>query len=395
MPNYVLFDDVKWKNFFPLTHTRSTADIRCGILTIKEKWEHYLQNKTYILTQTYLQDLYEFDNSIQDCIYINSRVLPNPSVVATIKDLPINSELFHEDGSLIAYRSSDCIKMDRLLQIKEDNNYAELNCSILKNYWDIFLLNHQEIQSDFDCLTKGRISQEIPSYVQCKSPENIFIEEDAVLDFCILNAEHGKIYIGKSAHIMDGAIVRGSAAICDNAVIKMGTKIYEHTTIGPYCKIGGEVSNVVFHSYSNKGHDGYLGNAIIGAWCNLGADTNCSNLKNDYGHIQVWSEAENKKIDTGQQFVGLFMGDHSKCAINTMFNTGTIVGVCCNVFGAGFPPTFIPSFSWGWSEKMITHRIDKSIAANNRMMERRRLSLSDAEINVLHHIFENTQNLRK
>lgn len=394
MIHNILFDDKKWNAFLPLTYTRSISDLRCGILTIYEKWNHYFASPCQVLTEEYLQPIYSLDKNVNDYLFINARFLPNPDFITELQSLDIDEVLTFEQ-TIVAVRSNHFINPNDITIHTFNEKKLKSDTKILHYYWDLFKLNHSEITQDFTLLTKDKQSAPIPAHVQAMHPENIFIEEGAELDFCILNAKHGYIYIGKNAHIMDGAMIRGSAAICENAVIKMGAKIYEHTTIGPYCKVGGEVSNVIFHSYSNKGHDGYLGNALIGAWCNLGADTNCSNLKNDYGSVQVWSEAENKKINTGEQFVGLMMGDHSKCAINTMFNTGTIVGVSCNVFGAGFPPTFIPSFSWGWSEKMISYRFDKAIDANLRMMERRKKSLSEDEREILKNVYNFAQNHRK
>ncbi|RYZ22555.1 MAG: glucose-1-phosphate thymidylyltransferase, partial [Sphingobacteriales bacterium] len=251
------------------------------------------------------------------------------------------------------------------------------------------------IKDDFALLTKGRQSQLLPGYVTALHTENIFIEPGAKVYPCIINAEKGPVYIGKDAEIMEGCIIRGPFALGEHAVLKMGAKVYGATTLGPGCKVGGEISNVVFFANSNKGHDGFLGNAVIGEWCNLGADTNCSNLKNNYDEVKIWDEHEQKSVKTGLQFCGLLMGDHSKCGINTMFNTGTVAGVSCNIYGAGFPEKFIPSFSWGGPEGMVTYALDKALATANRMMIRRDKELTPAEVKVLQHIFAKTEQQRE
>lgn len=265
----------------------------------------------------------------------------------------------------------------------------------LERVWDIFGRNEQAIKEDFQIVTHDLQSQLLPDYVTALNPSNIFVEPGAKVYPCIINAEAGPVYIGKDAEIMEGCIIRGPFVLGEHAVLKMGAKVYGGTTLGPGCKVGGEISNVVFFANSNKGHDGFLGNAVIGEWCNLGADTNCSNLKNNYDEVKIWDEYENKSVKTGLQFCGLIMGDHSKCGINTMFNTGTVAGVSCNIYGSGFPEKFIPSFSWGGSEGMVTYALDKAIATANRMMMRRHKELSTGEINVLKHIFNSTQKQRE
>ena len=251
---------------------------------------------------------------------------------------------------------------------------------------DIFSYNHHCIESDFESLTKNRISQKLSSSNQLISPEHIFVEEGAVVEHAILNASNGPIYIGKNAEIMEGCLIRGPLAMCEHSVLKMGAKIYGANTVGPFCKVGGEVTNSVFQSYSNKGHDGFLGNSVIGEWCNLGADTNNSNLKNNYAEVKLWNYSHDRFENTGLQFCGLVMGDHSKCGINTMFNTGTVVGVSANIFGAGFPRNFIPSFSWGGSSGYITFKLNKAYEVAHKAMQRRSKSFDEVEKSILDHV---------
>ena len=243
-------------------------------------------------------------------------------------------------------------------------------------------------------ITKNRKSQPIPAGVNTVNQENIFLEEGAKLTFCTLNASTGPIYIGKDAEIMEGCIVRGALAMCDNSVLKLGAKIYGATTIGPHSKVGGEVNNSVLMGYSNKGHDGFLGNSVLGEWCNLGADTNNSNLKNNYAEVRLWDYNTGRFAKTGLQFCGLMMGDHSKCGINTMFNTGTVVGVSANIFGSGFPRNFIPSFSWGGASGFTVYKTNKVFEVANEVMKRRKISFDDIEKRILENVYELTKQYR-
>ena len=254
--------------------------------------------------------------------------------------------------------------------------------------WDIFSKNGAAIKADFDLITKNRTSAPIPEKTVAFNSEAIFIEEGAKLPLCVLNATDGPIYIGKNAEIMEGSMVRGPFALCEESTLKMGTKIYGSTTVGPHSKVGGEVNNSVFFGYSNKGHDGFLGNSVIGEWCNLGADTNNSNLKNNYAEVRLWSYETENFAKTGLQFCGLMMGDHSKCGINTMFNTGTVVGVSANIFGSGFPRNFIPSFSWGGAKGFTTYLTSKAFEVAKVVMLRRGIELSEQESAILEHVFE-------
>ena len=388
--NYILFDGDKRNSLLPFTYTRPVADIRIGILTIREKWEKYLGFTTTTITEEYLEDKYpmvEMDKNV----LINASFIPTKSLVNCIKKMTENQAIFHGE-ELIAFfttHTQEEVDFDTYQKIEFDEDLIQI-----KNTWDIFSLNEQVIQSDFELITEGKKSQPIPEGVQAIHKEHIFIEEGATILFSSLNASKGPIYIGKGAEIMEGCSVRGPLAMCEHSVLKMGTKIYGASTLGPYCKVGGEVSNSVLFGYSNKGHEGFLGNSVIGEWCNLGADTNTSNLKNNYAQVKLWNYQENKFTDTGLQFCGLMMGDHSKCGINTMFNTGSVVGVSANVFGAGFPRNFIPSFSWGGPSGFKTYQLKKVFEVAKVVMKRRSLNFSEQDQRILEYIFEETSSKR-
>ena len=385
--NYILFDQGR-ENLFPFTHTRPVADIRCGILTMRERWEKYLEDKTGTLTADYLQPLYT-TTIMDDNIYINGGIAGNCSFVEAINRLQKGEQL--TIGNIVVAARTTGMKTlaDLHAAIPTLSSKAyEGNCFSLQNVWDIFSHNDRAIKEDYQLLTNGRTSEAIPEHVIVTGKENLFIEEGAkIAAGVIINATTGPVYIGRDAEIMEGCMVRGPFALCTHAVLKMGAKVYGATTIGPGCKAGGEISNVVFFANSNKGHDGFLGNAVIGEWCNLGADTNCSNLKNNYDEVKIWSEHENKLVKTGLTFCGLLMGDHSKCGINTMFNTGTVVGVSSNIYGGNFPEKFVPSFSWGGSEGMVTYKFNQAMDTANRMMARRGTKLSEAEMSMYTYLF--------
>lgn len=389
--NFVLFDSHSRNNLLPFTHTRPVADIRCGILTMRERWEKLLRAHTWTLTQPYLQQAFPNIDTVVKT-YINAAVFATTDLVNAIIGLKPGETLYADD-ELIAWQPNETVNELELLN-EAANCVAKTQYagSVMKltNNWDIFSLNDRAIKADFELLTKDKKGAPIPDGVTVAGSNNLFIEEGAnIYPGCIINAASGPIYIGAGAEVLEGTIMRGPIALCEHSVVKMGAKIYGATTIGPGCKVGGEINNVVFFANSNKAHDGYLGNAVIGEWCNLGADTNCSNLKNDYGTVKVWHEATGKEINSGLTFCGLMMGDHSKCGINTMFNTGTVVGVSCNIFGSGFPKKFIPSFSWGGAEGFTEYRFDKAVEASNRMMGRRGKSLSTAEMDALAFIYQN------
>ncbi|MDA9898342.1 GlmU family protein [Flavobacteriales bacterium] len=383
--NFILFDDNR-EDFLPLTFTRPVSEIRLGILTIREKWEKYLGVNFSYSSEKYLQEKYPFKKT-SDNFWINGSVCPSLELVKAIQALEPKQTLLGECG-IIAFRSSG-------QKIPKNVITYEGDVLFIEKIWHIFEKNHTFIKSDFELLTSGRKSQPISQTNGVTNSENIFIEEGAVVEHSILNASTGPIYIGKNAEIMEGSIVRGPLAMCEHSVLKMGAKIYGATTLGPYCKVGGEVNNSVLLGYSNKGHDGFLGNSVLGEWCNLGADTNNSNLKNNYAEVKLWSYLSDKFENTGLQFCGLIMGDHSKCAINTSFNTGTVVGVSSNIFGAGFPRNFVSSFTWGGSSGYTTYKLNKVFEVAEKVMARRSLEFNQIEKDILSKVFELTKSYRK
>ena len=397
MPNYILFDDSTRLQLLPFTHTRPIADVRCGIFTMRERWEYLLKTGTSSLTEQYMQSVFPISTT-EDDIYINGRVFATSNLLEAINKLCEGEKLVKDDLLIAARFSTQNVDYASFAKgcgsLKP--KLIEKEVRLLTHIWDIFSQNDIAIRTDFDLITKGRKSLPIPDNVMVSGEEHIFIEEGGKINMgCIINATRGPVYIGKDAEILEGAMVHGPLALCEHGVIKMGAKIYGATTIGPGCKVGGEISNVVFFANSNKGHDGYLGNAVIGEWCNLGADTNCSNLKNNYDEIKVWSEIDGALMPTGLIFCGLLMGDHSKSGINTMFNTGTVVGVSANIYGGGFPEKFIPSFSWGGSDGFTTYQFSKALETANRMMARRGKKLSENEEGMYMYIFEQTASQRK
>lgn len=383
--NYILFDDCR-NDLLPLSFTRPVSELRVGILTIRQKWEHLIQSEFSFKTEEYLQEKFPLIVK-QTNIWINGSIIPDSYIVQAIDCLEDN-QCLTKDNKIIAYRSS----VSRIPENKIEFDYDLVQIDKL---WKIFSLNHLAIESDFKLLTKNRKSQPISSTNTVFCEENIFLEEGAVVECSVLNAKNGYIYVGKNAEIMEGSVVRGSLAMCQNSVLKIGAKIYGATTLGPYCKVGGEVSNSVFQSYSNKGHDGFLGNSVIGEWCNLGADSNNSNLKNNYAEVKLWNYNNNRFENTGLQFCGLIMGDHSKCGINTMFNTGTVVGVSANLFGPGFPRNFIPSFSWGGSSGYSTYILKKVFDVASKVTQRRNIEFGEIDKDILTNVFELTNEYRK
>ena len=389
--NYILYDDAARPHLLPFTHTRPVADIRCGILTMRERWERCLDiHSSGSLTEPYLQQVFPRKGG-KDNIYINASVFANHAIANAISRLQKDQALAHGDILIAARLGGEEYTAGRLKThiASLPAKYYEGDVYMLENLWDIFTLNDRALRDDFKILTEGRKSAPVPGDIIVSGKENLFLEEGAHINAgCIINAATGPVYIANAAEVLEGVMMRGPVAICEHGVVKMGAKIYGATTIGPGCKAGGEISNTVFFANSNKGHDGYLGNAVIGEWCNLGADTNCSNLKNNYATIKLWDEAAGKSVNTGLTFCGLLMGDHSKAGINTMFNTGTIVGVSCNIFGAGFPEKFVRSFSWGGYEGMTNYDFSRAMETAARMMERRGLRLSDAAIEMYRHIYK-------
>lgn len=384
------------ENLYPLTITRPAADLRCGILTIAEKWMRDLsieKEHTGFLTREHLNHPQSRFNQLNATgipsaiIQIHGAIIPNPMLVSQAKGLKPGEALSHNNEIIVS-----CITTESS-EISNTINYTDSFDSIDRPY-HIFALNGKEIIQDFARITGGRSSSSFSSSNRAFGIHPIFIEEGAKVECATLNSNDGPIYIGKNAEIMEGSLVRGPFAMCEGAVLKMGTKVYSSTTLGPYCVAGGEISNVVFWGYSNKGHDGFLGNAVLGEWCNIGADTNASNLKNTYDEVKVWNYSSGRFEKSGQQFCGLIMGDHSKCGINTMFNTGTVVGVGCNLFGAGFPRQFVPDFSWGGAQGFVTHKLDAVHKTAALVLPRRKREYGDFEKQVMEYAFTITAALR-
>ncbi len=370
----------------PLSFTRAIADLRVGILTLGEKWSKRLELAAHYLTQDYLQVKYPLGDGPQPCVRAN--LCPTAELIKAVLNLNFEESLWKE-GQLLAFFAEEApqnaAEIPALIE-----NYSKVEFSgelhQIQYPWDIFQQNRRELDADFALLTEGRASQPITDpHTIVYGHQNIFVEKGANIKAAILNAEGGPIYIGENASIEEGSVIRGGNAILENAVIAPLSRLRGDSTIGPFCKVGGEISNSVFWGYSNKGHDGFIGNSVIGAWCNLGADTNTSNLKNNYGFIKTWHYEEQAMKDTQLQFCGLTMGDHSKSGINTMFNTGTVVGVMANVFGGDFPKKYIPSYSWGEKDKFL---LDKAFEMAERMMQRRGISLSEEDKAILKKVFE-------
>ena len=389
---YLLFDDENRANLLPLSYTRPIAEFRIGILTIAEKWFRRMPNEAVFggyVTETYLQGKYPSDIN-EDQLWINASVCPNDALIKDILSLEMNEGLFDEQEHIIAFRSGnfkdsvDCQK-----------SYTDVAFTYVQNLWDIFSKNAIELEADFELITKGRTSQKANATNNILGEENLFIEEGAVLNCAIINASNGPVYIGKNAEVMEGSIIRGPFALCEASQTKLGAKIYGPTTIGPYSKVGGELNNVVIFGYSNKGHDGFLGNSVLGEWCNIGADSNNSNLKNNYAEVRLWNYATGRFAYTGLQFCGLIMADHSKCGINTMFNTGTVVGVSANIFGAGFPRNFIPSFSWGGPQGQSTFMIPKAFEVSEKVMARRNVVFDENDRKILTKVFSLSKDFRR
>jgi UDP-N-acetylglucosamine diphosphorylase/glucosamine-1-phosphate N-acetyltransferase len=391
--NVILFDNSR-VNYYPLSFTRPIAYFRIGILTIKEKWEQYY-NSISVKTEDYLSA--KFPLKVQkDNLWIDARTLPSQALLSELNSLRIG-EALEKNGEIVAFRNSTF--NTKKLNIIDSNS----NFNSIKNICDIFSLNGEEIKNDFyQMFPSKRLKWQgnLENLQQIKASNikignnPIWIEEGAKLQHCILNTTDGPIYIGKDAEIMEGSIVRGPFAMLNNSVLKMGAKIYGATTLGPHCKVGGEVNNAVFFGYSSKAHDGFLGNSVIGEWCNLGADTNNSNLKNNYAEVKLWNYDIESFKSTGLQFCGLVMGDHSKCGISTMFNTGTVVGVSTNIFGSGFARNFIPSFSWGGNSGFSVYKLPKVFDVAEKVFARRKISFGKLEKDILMHVYDMTKRYR-
>lgn len=389
--NVILFDDSARDNLLPLTFTRPVASLRVGILTIAEKWAKYLESDPSYLTVSYLQEKYPCHQSA-DNLFVNGSVCPDEYLIEAILTLK-TGEALHATDVLLAVRGAEAragvpsINLDGFNLVPFSRNY----CRIFYPE-HIFQYNEQEIVRDFKLLTANRTSAALSS-TNTILGDQIFVEEGVEAECSTFNTLKGPIYLGRNSGVWEGCMVRGAFALCEGAQLKMGTRIYAKTTIGPYCRIGGEVNNAVIMGNSSKGHDGYLGNSVIGEWCNLGADTNNSNLKNNYSSVKLWDYVNDRYRDTGLQFCGLIMGDHSKCSINTMFNTGTVVGVSCNVFGSGFPQNFVPDFSWGGAST-TEYRLEKAIETTERVFARRDRELDQVERDIFAAVFDLTKHYR-
>jgi UDP-N-acetylglucosamine diphosphorylase/glucosamine-1-phosphate N-acetyltransferase len=394
--NYILFDDSSRNNLLPLTFVRPIADIRIGILTIREKWEKYLGQATSTITEPYLSEKFPLVKA-EENILINGSVCPTPEMVDAIMKLKRNETLATDEYILAMNLGSDAFS-EEMVSDSESDSKADVGKSIsfsgkhvkVNFAYEIFSKNDQALKDDFELITKGRKSAKLSSTNNVVGAQNIFLEDGAVVEFATLNAKEGPIYIGKDAEVMENSAIRGPFAMNEHSVVKMSAKIYGATTLGPYVKVGGEINNSVIFGYSNKAHDGFLGNSVIAEWCNLGSDTNTSNLKNTYEPVRIWNYAQASFMSTGLIFCGLIMGDHSKCGINTMFNTGTVVGVNCNIFGSGYQRNYVASFRWGGTGKQTTYNIDKAIEVAKIVYARRDKDFDAVEQDILRAVFDLT-----
>jgi UDP-N-acetylglucosamine diphosphorylase / glucose-1-phosphate thymidylyltransferase / UDP-N-acetylgalactosamine diphosphorylase / glucosamine-1-phosphate N-acetyltransferase / galactosamine-1-phosphate N-acetyltransferase len=355
MIQLVLDDTLIQQHLFPFTLTRSAADIRIGILTIRQKWEKLLGQKVTVNGDGYSNQAADEGNPP---IVFSGNIVPSKSFIEDLLKGSYSTESFLQQSSV----------------------------RILEHPWQIFEYNDWALREDFKLITAGRQSCPIPQSVQYIHPEGIFIGEGAKLQHCILNASAGPIYIGAGTEVMEGAVIRGPFALCEGAAVKMGTKIYGATTVGPYSLVGGEIKNSVIFGYSNKAHDGYMGDTVIGEWCNLGAGSSNSNIKNTASEVKVWNNATGEFLTAGLK-CGLLMGDYSRCSINTSFNTGTVVGACANIFGEGLTPKYIPSFSWGYNAA-VKYEFEKSLKDISNWKKLKNQSLTEKEIQTLQHIFD-------
>lgn len=396
--NIILFDTDARNHLLPLTATRPMGELRVGILTLREKWERRLRGAASYITQEYLQEKYPIRIEDENLI-INGGVLPTPEICRRIDALGLNEALL-ANGELIAARLNEA-QFESLIEEEEVDELQgqELDSSIpliqINHLWELTRLNEQALLEDFALLTTGKHSQPVSDTNRLIGPpENLFLEAGVKMEFCTLNLTAGPIYIGVNTEVMEGAMLRGPIAIGSDSIVKMGAKIYGPSAFGPGCRIGGEVARCIFLANSNKAHDGYLGDSVLGEWCNLGADTNNSNLKNNYSEVKLWDYETERFEKTGQQFVGLIMGDHSKCAINTMFNTGTVVGVFANIYGAGFPRNFIPDFSWGGPDGYRSYKFAEACETASIVMARRGLVFTELEKAILYHVYDRSARFR-
>lgn len=385
--NIILFDTEVRDHLLPFTFTRPVSEIRVGIRTIREKWEAVLAGSFSWKTENYLSGKFPMATGSENLV-INASVCPNAKLVQAVDDLRIGQQL----------KAGDLVLAQRVVGEFENWQEAEVvefdgDFNYIDRPWKIFSLNGAELEYDFEEITRGRTSQKLSS-TNTILGNRIFVEEGVEAECVVFNTTTGPIYLGKDSSVLEGSVIRGGFALCEHSQVKMGAKIYGPTTVGPHSKVGGEVNNSVIFGYSNKGHDGFLGNSVIGEWCNLGADTNNSNLKNNYDEVKIWSYPKGGFVRTGLQFCGLMMGDHSKCGINTMFNTGTVVGVSANIYGGGFPRNYIPSYSWGGSGGFTDYNLQKAVDTAARVMSRRGLEPDENDKAILQHIYDLTAQSR-
>lgn len=382
----IVFSDAQyWEDFLPLTFTRPVAEMRCGILTFSERWQKLLgTSEVSFITEDFLQEKFKKPEN-KEALFIVPNFLPSETILKQINDLKSGEALVYENELLVAKINMDGFSLNQIEKMTD----IEEELLFFKQPTDLFSFNEKAINFDFELLTKGRTSQPLSSTNGLLGDEkDLFIEEGAQIEFSTLNTKTGKIYIGKNAEVMEGCHLRGPIALCEDSKFNLGAKIYGATTVGPHCKVGGEVNNIVIFGYSNKGHDGFVGNSVIGEWCNLGADTNSSNLKNNYANVKIWNYRTKKFADTGLQFAGLIMGDHSKTAINTQLNTGTVVGVASNIFKSGFPPNLVENFNWGGMKGDEKFNLSKAYEVAEKAMSRRKIPLTEADKTILKHIYE-------
>ena len=371
------------RDFLPFTFTRPSAELRAGILTFAERWQRLLGiTQVNYLTADYLQGKYPYTGVSEEVtLFIYANFLPTPRFLEQVRSLEVGESITYQ-GRQLAFLGKS-ITLSSIPSIEWEEPLV-----LFEKPTNLFTYNDKAIDFDFELLTKGRTSAPLsPTNGFLGDKANLFIEEGAKVEFATLNCQKGKIYIGKDAEVMEGSHLRGSIALCEHATVNMGAKLYGATTIGPYSKVGGEISNSVIWGYSNKGHDGFLGNSVLGQWCNLGADTNVSNLKNTYNTIQLWDYQKGGYTSSGLQFCGVLMGDHSKTAINTQLNSGTTVGVFANLFSAGFPSKYIPNFAWGASAEK--YRLDEAFSVAERVMARRGIAFDQREQHILQWLFDN------
>jgi len=393
MTNFILFDDNSRVSLRPLTFFRPVSAIRCGILTISEKWKFHLQHPVSFLTEIYLQEKFPLKVGT-DNFLINGSIFPNHDLVEEIISLDKDTTLLSDNVVVALHLTSENLKHFRQGKTP-DLKSREVKSAFIKinNTWDIFCQNKNAIIEDFKLVTAGRKSASLSPTNQVLGT-NLFIEEAASVECSTINTLNGPVYIGKNVEVMPGCHIEGPAALCEHSVLKMGTLLYKATTIGPWCKAGGEISNSVLFSYSSKAHDGFLGNSVIAEWCNLGAGTTTSNLKNNYEAVKQWNYGDSKFVNTGLQFCGLVLGDHCKTGISSMFNSGTTAGVCSNIFGVNYQRNFIPSFVWGGTSGFRKHKLNEAMDTAKAVYARRNLPFDSAEENIFRYVFELTAGSR-